>query len=175
MLSKQTIKKLMKNNPPLIENMINPDTQIQVNGVDFTVKTIERFLGRGTIDFDNSKRQTPDTEIIFESDKPPNESVLPKSIVLDSGRYLISLNEKVNFPKNIGAITKSRSSLFRMGTFIESAVWDSGYWGFGQVLLSVGDKGIQIFSNARICQIIFFKLDEETEGYSGIYQGERHT
>lgn len=156
----------MENNPPLIENMINPDTQIQVNGVDFTLKTVEMFIERGTIDFDNTKRRVPKTKVIFQSAEPGKRMLLPMGV------YLVSLNEKVNFPKNIGAMTKPRSSLFRMGTYIVSAVWDSGYSGFGQVLLVVGEEGIEIYSNARICQMVFFKLDEETEGYNGIYQNE---
>jgi len=39
-LSKNEIDELMKLDPPLVEDMIDPDTQIQVNGCELTVDRI---------------------------------------------------------------------------------------------------------------------------------------
>ena len=61
----------------------------------------------------------------------------------------------------------------RSGIYVESAVWDSGYGGKGQVIMHVlNPYGLDLTTDARICQMIFFKVEGDTEGYSGIYQGE---
>ncbi|GAH75422.1 unnamed protein product [marine sediment metagenome] len=52
-LSKSQIRVLVRIKPPLIEEMIDINTQLQPNGVDLTVKRIEKIVGAGCIDFSN--------------------------------------------------------------------------------------------------------------------------
>ncbi len=86
---------------------------------------------------------------------------------------MITYNEIVHLPKNIMALARPRSSLLRCGVTVGTAVWDAGYSGRSQSLLVVyNPKGFHLQKDARVLQLIFFPLTQETEGYHGVYQGE---
>jgi len=92
---------------------------------------------------------------------------------LVAGIYLITYNEIVHLPKDIMALGRPRSSLLRCGVGVGTAVWDAGYEGRSQSLLIVHNTaGFRVQKNARITQLVFFRLSGESEGYRGIYQGE---
>jgi len=94
-------------------------------------------------------------------------------IDLIPGAYIVTFNEIVHLPQNIMALARPRSSLLRCGVTVNTAVWDAGYSGRSQSLMVVyNPQGFRLQRNARIVQIIFFKLTKETEGYHGAYQGE---
>ncbi len=163
-LGKKKIMELMKNG--LVENMIDANIQIQTHGVDLTIGDILTPWEKGVIDFDNSKRHVSGLHRI----PPSNDNFYH---LTSSKIYIIRLRERVNLPRNIAALTKSRSSLLRSGAYIESSIWDAGYGGTGYVTLHIGNPyGLDLSTDVRICQMVFFEVDEETEGYSGIYQGE---
>ena len=89
------------------------------------------------------------------------------------GAYVVTYNEIVHLPKDIMALGRPRSSLIRCGVTIEMGVWDSGYSGRSQSLMIVyHPHGIRLQRNARIVQLVFFRLTQETEGYRGVYQRE---
>jgi len=69
--------------------------------------------------------------------------------------------------KTLAAIAKPRSSLLRCGVTVETAVWDAGYSGRSESLLVVfNNNGFRLRKNARILQLLFFRLGEEVrEGY----------
>jgi len=166
MLSHEELVSLVNNKPPLVEKMIDPDIQIQPNGIELTLHRIELHENSGAIAFDNSERKLPRTKNLdFDSEGWLH---LPK------GSYKIMFNEIVNIPKNIAAIAKPRSSLLRCGATVETAVWDAGYNGRSESLLVVyNENGFKIKKNARVLQLLFFRLGKEVgEGYSGIYQNE---
>ena len=166
MLSHEELVSLVNNKPPLVEQMIDPNIQIQPNGIELTLHRIELHVNSGAIAFDNLERKLPQTKNLdFDSEGWLH---LPK------GSYKIMFNEIVNIPKNIAAIAKPRSSLLRCGATVETAVWDAGYSGRSESLLVVyNENGFKIKKNARVLQLLFFRLGEEVrEGYSGIYQNE---
>ena len=166
MISHNELISLINRAPPLIEHMINPKIQVQPNGVELTLQQVEVHNGYGAIAFDNSERILPKTKVIaFDNNG---------WIHLPKGSYKIIFNEIINIPKNIVAIAKPRSSLLRCGVSIETAVWDAGYKGRSESLLVVhNEKGFRIKKNARLLQLIFFKLDKDVDkGYSGVYQNE---
>ncbi len=166
MLSHEELVSLVNNKPPLVEQMIDPDIQIQPNGIELTLNRIELHENPGAIAFDNSERKLPRTKNLdFDSEGWLH---LPK------GGYKIMFNEIVNIPKNIAAIAKPRSSLLRCGATVETAVWDAGYSGRSESLLVVyNEYGFKIRKNARVLQLLFFRLGEEVrKGYSGVYQNE---
>lgn len=166
MLSHDELISLINNKPPLIDKMIDPKAQVQPNGVELSLLRIEVHDGSGAVAFDNSERKLPPTnKIDFDNDG---------WVHLPEGVYKIVFNEVVNIPKNIAAIAKPRSSLLRCGVTVETAVWDAGYSGRSESLLVVyNEKGFKIKKNARVLQLLFFRLDEEVrEGYCGIYQNE---
>jgi dUTP pyrophosphatase len=57
---------------------------------------------------------------------------------------------------------------------MHNAVWDAGYSGRSQAMLMVYNPlGFRVARNARILQLVFFRLDRPVElGYQGAYQGE---
>jgi dUTP pyrophosphatase len=166
LLSHDELISLINNKPPLVEQMLDPEIQIQPNGVELTLQRVEALKASGAIAFDNSERKLPETKNLdFDDDGWLN---------LPQGSYKIVFNEIVNIPKNIAAIAKPRSSLLRCGATIETAVWDAGYSGRSESLLIVyNENGFKLKKNARVLQLLFLKLGKEVrEGYSGLYQNE---
>jgi len=77
-------------------------------------------------------------------------------------------------PLDVVAIARTRSTLLRNGATVETAVWDPGYKGRSSSLLVVHNpEGIRLKKDARIAQLVFFRVKEVAEGYSGVYQNER--
>ena len=166
LLSGNELRKLIQTNPPLLENAIDVETQIQPNGLELTLKEIKTIEGVGAVDFDNSERKVPEANTLeFGSDG---------WIYLTKGIYKVLFNEIVNIPMNLAAIAKPRSSLIRCGATLETAVWDAGYRGRSESMLVVyNSAGFRLKKNARIMQLLFHTLDTEVEeGYSGVYQNE---
>ncbi|MFA4935665.1 MAG: deoxyuridine 5'-triphosphate nucleotidohydrolase, partial [Candidatus Methanoperedens sp.] len=136
------------------------------NGIELTLQRVETLESSGAIAFDNSERKLPPTKNMnFDNEGWVH---LPK------GSYKIVFNEVVNIPKNIAAIAKPRSSLLRCGATVETAVWDAGYSGRSESLLVVyNENGFKVKKDARVLQLLFFRLGEEVRaGYSGVYQNE---
>ena len=164
-LSKQDLQRLLRQEPPLIENSINLEEQVQPNGIDLTLREIFMLQSSGKITVENKQRLISDTTpLVFDG---------LNSIDLMPGAYIITYNEIVHLPKNIMALATPRSSLLRCGVTINTAVWDAGYSGRSQSLMVVyNPQGFCLQRNARILQLVFFQLTRETEGYQGVYQGE---
>jgi dUTP pyrophosphatase len=164
-LSKHDIQVLLKTEPPLIEDYIDLDEQVQPNGIDLTLREIAMLQSMGRITVDNGQRLVSDlAPLVFDG---------LGFIELLPGPYLVTFNEVVHLPKNVMAIAKPRSSLLRCGVTIHNAVWDAGYSGRSQALMVVyNPQGFRLQKNARILQLVFMELTGETEAYRGTYQGE---
>ena len=141
------------------------EQQLQPNGIDLTLREVSLLQSAGTITVDNSQRQVSDlSPLVFDG---------LGYIDLVAGIYMITYNEIVHLPKDITALAAPRSSLLRCGVTIGTAVWDAGYSGRSQSLMVVyNPQGFRLQRNARIVQLIFFKLTQKTRGYRGTYQGE---
>ena len=166
-LSKSQIRTLLRDKPPLIERMIDVNMQLQPNGVDLTLKTVEKIVGAGSIDFSNKDRKLSDTvKQDFDDDW----------LFLAPGQYKIIFNEIVHLPKDIMAIGAPRTSLIRCGVTVETGIWDAGYEGRSESLLVVlNEAGVRIKKNARVLQLVFIKLSKKIaagDAYGGIYQSE---
>jgi dUTP pyrophosphatase len=164
-LSRQEIKRLLKEKPPLVEGYIDLEEQVQPNGVDLTLRDIALIQSSGQIAASNDQRQLSDlSPLVFDG---------LGYIDLVPGAYIITYNEVVHLPENIMALGRPRSSLLRCGVTVGTAVWDAGYEGRSQSLLVVyNPRGFRLQRNARVMQLIFMYLSEKTEGYKGAYQGE---
>ena len=164
-LAKDDIRKLVQAQPPLVEGWLNLEEQLQPNGFDLTLRDVAMLQTAGAIPVDNRQRQVSTlAPLVF--DGLGNIDLIP-------GPYLITYNEVVHLPKNVMALAAHRSSLLRCGVTVGTAVWDAGYEGRSQSLLVVHNPlGFRLQKNARIIQLVFFQLSEETEGYKGKYQGE---
>ena len=164
-LSRQDIQRWLNQEPPLVEGWRDLEAQLQVNGFDLTLRDVALPQSAGTIAASNSQRVLPPlAPLVFDG---------LDYLELIPGTYIITYNEIVHLPKNIMALGRPRSSLLRCGVSIGTAVWDAGYSGRSQSLMVVYNPyGFRLQKNARLIQLVFLELTGETEGYSGIYQGE---
>ena len=164
-LSRQDILHLIQQNPPMVEDYIKLDDQVQPNGFDLTLREVASLDSGGRIAVTNAQRQLSGTHfLVFNEDD---------YLDLTPGSYLITYNEIVNLPKNVMALGAPRSSLLRCGVTVHMAVWDAGYCGRSQSLMVVfNSAGFRVQRNARVAQLVFMELAGETEGYQGIYQRE---
>jgi dUTP pyrophosphatase len=164
-LSKCDIRRLLNQDPPLVEGWIDLEAQIQANGFDLTLRAAALPQSAGRIAVDNRQRVVSElAPLVFDG---------LDCMELVPGTYIITYNEVVHLPKNIMALGRPRSSLLRCGVNVGTAVWDAGYSGRSQSLMVVyNPRGFRLQRNARVIQLIFFELTGETEGYNGVYQGE---
>jgi len=159
MLSRKDILKLVEE-----KGMIEPFELecLESAGYDLRVDGFFRTEGNAHLGKTKADRKLPEIKEV-ESD----------IITLQPGDYiLISTLESVNMPLDIAAFVLNRSSVFRSGCTTVNALVDPGYKGtltFG--LKNISDHDFSIEKGARVSQIVFMKLDGETLGYAGRYQG----
>jgi dUTP pyrophosphatase len=149
----------------LIENV--DKNNIQPSGVDLRAKTVYRLKNGGYLGVKN--RQTPNVDVV--SDKIGDKVVLEPN-----GFVLVETMEKVNMPKDLLALILPRSSLFRCGVGLHTAVVDPGFVGtltFGMKNLSEHPFEIEIGS--KIGQIVFEEVKGNDKLYNGKYQGGKVT
>jgi dUTP pyrophosphatase len=165
LLSKQDIWVLIHQKPPLIEDFIRLNDQLQPNGFDLTLRDVASLQSQGKIGVSNDQRVLSDlSPLTFTGDE---------FLFLAQGSYMITYNEIVHLPPKIMALGAPRSSLLRCGVTVHMAVWDAGYSGRSRSLLTVyNPQGFQIQQNSRLAQLVFIELADETEAYSGVYQSE---
>ena len=167
MLNKEEIKKLIENQG-LIKNYIHLEKQLTPNGFDITVGAIYEFTKGGALDFSNSERIIPQGRELLTKKRNPDDKF--GWWELSCGAYKVKTNEVVTLPNNLIALAFPRTSLLRMGAFVQNGVWDAGFSGKGEFILVVANSsGITIKQNARLIQLIFLGVDE-TEAYRGQYQ-----
>lgn len=161
LLGADEIREMVKEGK-LVQNMVNPEVQVQQSGVDLTVAKVFVLEGEGVLDFTNEKRKLPEYKEVPRKEDYWN---------LEPGVYHIAFNEKIVLPKNVAALLMPRSSALVCGAVQHSALWDPGYEGRSFFHIEIS-RPVKIYENARIGQMIFFKLDKETEAYNGIFKGE---
>jgi len=164
-LNSGQIRTLVAGNPPLVSAWVNLEQQIQPSGIDLTVRELVAYTSAGIITCDNRERSVSGTRLLEFDGR--NRLYLP------AGVYLLTYNEIVTLPLGLMALALPRSSLLRSGAGVHTAVWDPGYRGRAQSMLSVHNPaGFTLEKNARVVQLVFFTLEENGEGYRGAYQGE---
>jgi dCTP deaminase (EC 3.5.4.13) len=92
--------------------------------------------------------------------------------IINPGEFLLaSTIEYIKLPEFITAFVEGRSSLGRLGLFIENAGWvDAGFE--GQITLELYNANkypIKLYKGMRICQLVFAKLDKIP---SKVYRGK---
>jgi dUTP pyrophosphatase len=163
-LTGEEIRTLIESDTPLVSDYVDLEEQIQPNGIDLTLGTVWVATGAGTIGRSNADRALPPRQKL-----PPRDGVY----ALARGAYIVGVNEILQIPDDLMALGASRSSLLRCGVAVHNAVWDAGYHGRSEVLLSVlNPSGFVVATNARIVQLVFIGLTSRASAYSGRYQGE---
>ncbi len=165
-LHREEISRLIYGVPPLIEDYVDLEIQLQPNGFDLSVREVARFGTPGQLGASNESRVLSEVEpVAFDEDD---------WISLTQGPYLVTFNEIVSLPGDVMALGRPRSSLLRSGVSLHTAVWDAGYRGRSQSLLTVHHAdGFRLQRDARLAQLVFFRLaTPPAEGYRGRYQRE---
>ena len=166
-LDRKSLEQGLKATPPLVEGLLDPQEQLQPNGIDLTLRSLAWYASLGQIGVTQEDRVLPSSaELEFDSEG---------YVHLAPGPYLVTLNEVVHIPRRLTALSWPRSSLLRCGVILHTAVGDAGYEGRFHCLMTViNPHGFRVARNARILQLVFFTLVQPVlKGYQGIYQGQR--
>lgn len=164
-LADKTIKKLIQNKSlgiePFNKKLVQP-------------ASLDCRLGNDFLIADNSKMKniTLNSEILYRR-------VTSSSITIDPLSFLLATTlEYIRLPNNLTAFVEGRSSIGRIGLFIQNAGWvDPGFEGCITLeLYNANSLPIKLEAGRRICQLVFCKMDEESEyPYNGKYQGQKTT
>ncbi len=162
-LTRQDILELIAAEPPLVSSLVEGEDQVQPNGIDLTAAEVARLLTPGRLG--RHERRLPSVEEL--------ETDAQGFYQLPQGVYRVRYNEELALPADIMAIGRPRSTLLRCGVTIGTAVWDAGYRGRSDSLLTVHHPaGFSLQRHSRVTQIVFFRLTGVTRPYHGYYQGE---
>lgn len=113
---------------------------------------------------------TLENPITYKEIKADRYLLLPGQFILATTMEYISL------PNDLTAFVEGRSSLGRMGLFIQNAGWvDPGF--SGEITLELYNANrcaIELQASRRIGQLVFAKMDQAAlHPYAGKYQGQR--
>ena len=89
---------------------------------------------------------------------------------------MATTKEYISLPDNLTAFVEGRSSLGRMGLFIQNAGWvDPGFSGeITLELFNANRCAIELQAGRRIGQLVFAQMDQAASSpYHGKYQGQR--
>lgn len=161
-LSDRKIKQMMGEGSLSISPI--SDEQIQPASVDVRIgshflKVQEHQVGFISLDQEIQYEAFENDEIII----PPHSFLLATTI------------ETIRLPNHLTAFVEGRSSIGRMGLFIQNAGWvDPGFE--GQITLELFNANrlpIRLIKGWRICQLVFAEMDQVAERpYQGKYQGQ---
>jgi dCTP deaminase len=112
---------------------------------------------------------TLDKEVVYEEHEDDFIVIQPHSFLL------ATTIEYIKLPNNLTAFVEGRSSIGRMGLFIQNAGWvDAGFEGrITLELYNANHSPIRLDAGRRICQLVFCTMDQEPSvPYRGKYQGQ---
>ena len=138
--------------------------QVQPNGVDLTLDAVFRQREPGYIARDGKRVGARDPVSATNTDGTPPYRLPP-------GGYIARYGEEIAIPEGHVGFVYPRSSLLRNSCTVDTAVWDAGYRGRGEGLLSVHHE-IEIERGSRFAQFVLARANHEGS-YEGSYQGER--
>ena len=100
-----------------------------------------------------------------------------QEIVVPAHSFLLaSTREYIKLPDNLTAFVEGRSSIGRIGLFVQNAGWvDPGFEGeLTLELYNANRMPIKLQAGRRICQLVFARMDDRASApYRGKYQGQR--
>ncbi len=162
----------------LIENLGKRELQNPEGvGVDLRLGAIHKIIEGGAfIQGDNGQvlgsRKGVKTQTIAEYNKRKRKQ---EWVVIKPGDYyLVSTLETLNTPKDLMPLIFPRTSLFRAGLLLLNSKTDPGYKGtLTMGLKNLSEFDVKLQMGARICNVVFFKIEGQTTLYRGQHQGGR--
>ena len=162
-LSDQTILRMLEEKSLVIEPL--EERQIQPASVDIRLGntfSVVEDSSAGIIDLER--------EIRYKTIETDKYLLLPGQFVLATTMEYIAL------PEDLTAFVEGRSSLGRMGLFIQNAGWvDPGFCGeITLELYNANRCAIELTAGRRVGQLVFARMDAPAlKPYNGKYQGQR--
>ena len=159
-LSDRTLKAMMNSG----ELVVDPLNERAIQGASIDCRLGDEYL---TIDENRMTTLSFDSEIIYREVHGDSIVIPPRSFLLGTTM------EYVKLPNNLTAFVEGRSSIGRMGLFIQNAGWiDPGFEGrITLELFNANSLPIELKAFRRVCQLVFCSMDHHADQpYRGKYQ-----
>jgi dCTP deaminase len=161
-LSDKTLKKMLASGELTVDPI--DDQSIQPASIDCR-------LGNHFLLMEDTQMEsvTMDAEIKYREVEADEITIPPHTFLL------ATIQEYVKLPNDLTAFVEGRSSIGRIGLFIQNAGWvDPGFEGrITLELYNASSLPIKLQAGKRICQLVFAKMDGPAEKpYQGKYQGQ---
>lgn len=161
-LSDKTIIRMIKEKTLTI----SPLTEKQIQPASVDVRLGNTF---SIVEDSSSGIITLENEIKYKTIETDTYIILPGQFVL------ATTMEYFELPDNLTAFVEGRSSLGRMGLFIQNAGWvDPGFKGeITLELFNANRCAIELKAGRRVGQLVFAEMDDHAlNPYNGKYQGQ---
>jgi dCTP deaminase len=162
-LSDVTLRAMLSSGELVVEPL--EDYCIQPASIDLRLG--RHFLKVDENDFDTIHLDRPIRYVEVSMDE----------IVIPPGSFMLaSTLEFIRLPHNLTAFVEGRSSIGRIGLFVQNAGWvDPGFEGeLTLELFNANRQPIRLQTGRRICQLVFAQMDQAASlPYRGKYQGQR--
>ena len=162
-LSDVTLKSMLDSG----ELFVDPLTEEQIQPASIDVRLGDHFL----------KLDENRLDVIHLDKEVRYEEITQSEIVIPPNSFLLATTrEYIRLPDDVTAFVEGRSSIGRIGLFIQNAGWvDPGFEGMITLeLYNANRLPIRLQADRRICQLVFTRMDQSTPNpYRGKYQGQR--
>lgn len=162
-LSDKTIMKMQKEGTLVIEPL--EESQIQPASVDVRLGNTFSIV------------EDSPTGIITLEHEIKYKTIQTDTYILFPGQFILATTmEYIRLPDHLTAFVEGRSSLGRMGLFIQNAGWvDPGFHGeITLELFNANRCAIELKAGRRIGQLVFAEMDAAAlHPYQGKYQGQK--
>lgn len=146
-------------------------------GLDLRLGSVHKIVEGGAfIEADGEaglgKRKGVKTEELMAF--TPGAKTQPEFVIKPGEYYLVQVFETINTPEDLMPVVYPRSSLFRAGLLLLNSKTDPGYKGpLTMGIANLGPFEVKLQLGARICNMVFFKIEGKTVAYRGQHQGGR--
>ncbi len=162
-LSDITLRQMLQSG----ELAIHPLTEHSIQPASVDLRLGRRFL-----------KVNEDSQAVILLDKPieyvSNEA---DHIVIPPHSFMLATTmESVRLPQDVTAFVEGRSSIGRIGLFVQNAGWvDPGFVGeLTLELFNANRQPIHMTAGRRICQLVFSRMDQPASlPYQGKYQHQK--
>lgn len=148
---------------------MEPLTAESIQPASIDCRLGDHFL---TVDDFNMEGLTLDTDVRYREHRGESITLPPHSFLL------ATTMEWVKLPADLTAFVEGRSSIGRLGLFIQNAGWvDPGFEGrITLELYNASSLPIRLQAGRRVCQLVFCKMDQAAlNPYQGKYQGQEQS
>ena len=148
------------------EIIVDPISEHQIQPASIDLRLADEFM---IVDEHQHELIDMKTAIKYREIKAETIVIPPKSFIL------AKTMEYIEIPLDHVAFVEGRSSIGRLGLFIQNAGWiDPGFKGTITLeLFNACNVPIKLESGRRICQLVFMTMDRKLDkGYNGKYLGQ---